>query len=170
MRNVQLRVRTAREAGAVFEKVSDFASYPEHVKVIRDVTVHPAAPGSDVASDWEVYFRNGILRWSEVDTVDRAARTIDFVQTEGDFDEFSGRWSVTETAGSSEVLFEADFDFGIPSLAGILDPIAERTFKETIGRVLVGLFGDVTVIGDEATAAILDLPEEPVELAAAGAL
>jgi ribosome-associated toxin RatA of RatAB toxin-antitoxin module len=148
MRSLRLRVSTqAVGAAEAFRRISDFARYSELVDVVRAVTVHPAAPGQPVPSDWEVDFRNGILRWSEVDHFDTEARRIDFQQTTGDFEEFFGSWQVDPVAAGCEVTFEASFDFGIPSLAGILEPIAGRVLEETITRVLTGLLGEVRVLG-----------------------
>jgi ribosome-associated toxin RatA of RatAB toxin-antitoxin module len=171
MRNVTLRARVpAASLDNCFSRISDFARYPELVDVVRSVTVHPIAPDGTEHSDWEVYFRSGILRWSEADRKDGAGHAITFEQTDGDFDSFTGSWSVGAEGGEADasetedgrpeerqvtVTFRAGFDFGIPSLAGILDPIAERVFKETIARVLAGLFGAVQVIGDPATARAL---------------
>lgn len=149
MRYVTLRAQVpAADPDACFGRIADFARYPELVDVVRSVAVHPAAPDEPEHSDWEVYFRNGILRWSETDAKDGRSRRIAFEQTDGDFDVLTGSWSVTAAAQGCQVTFETAFDFGIPSLAGILDPIAERVFKETIARVLAGLFGTVNVIGD----------------------
>jgi ribosome-associated toxin RatA of RatAB toxin-antitoxin module len=163
MRTVTLRARVpAPSLDTCFSRISDFARYPDLVDVVRSVTVHPVAPDGTEYSDWEVYFRSGILRWSEADRKDGAGHEITFEQTDGDFDSFTGSWSVGGEAGDQEtdadqvlVTFRAGFDFGIPSLAGILDPIAERVFKETIARVLAGLFGGVQVLGDPATARAL---------------
>ncbi|HEX6471592.1 MAG TPA: SRPBCC family protein [Streptosporangiaceae bacterium] len=146
MRAVQLRVEVPAAPDAVYDKIGDFGRYPDLVDVVRSVRV----AGDD--SDWEVYFRNGILRWSETDLKDRANMRISFAQTDGDFDHFAGHWCVAPLAGGSLVHFEADFDFGIPSLAGILDPIAERTFRETVYRILVGLFGTGRLVEPDAPA------------------
>jgi ribosome-associated toxin RatA of RatAB toxin-antitoxin module len=135
MRTVQLHVAVPAATDYAYEKIGDFARYPDLVDVVRSVRVR----GGD--SDWEVYFRNGVLRWSETDLMDRGRLRIAFAQTDGDFDHFAGHWCVRPLAAGSLVHFEADFDFGIPSLAGILDPIAERTFQETVLQILVGLFG-----------------------------
>jgi ribosome-associated toxin RatA of RatAB toxin-antitoxin module len=156
MREVRLRVRVAgATADECFGRIADFARYPDLVDVVRSVTVHPVLAGEPEHSDWEVYFRNGILRWSESDELDRSRMVIGFAQIDGDFEEFTGRWRIEPVAGGCDVYFGAEFDFGIPSLAGILDPIAERVFKETIARVLAGLFDRVEVLDDEATAAAL---------------
>jgi len=66
------------------------------------------------------------------------------------------------------VTFDSDFDFGIPSLAGILDPVAERVFKETIARVLTGLFDEIDVLGDPEVAAALAATPAPAEAIGVG--
>lgn len=141
-------------AAAAFDRVRDFARYPELVDVVRAVTVHEVSD-TEETSDWEVYFRNGILRWTETDQFDRDGLTIAFSQLDGDFAEFAGTWRITAHDGGCQVAFDTEFDFGIPSLAGILDPVAERVFKETIARVVKGLFPSAEVVGDEAVAQAL---------------
>lgn len=156
MRSVTLRALVPfTDPDACFRRIGDFERYPELVDVVRSVAVHPPEPGGREYSDWEVYFRNGILRWSEADRKDGAARLITFEQTDGDFDSFRGSWVVTAAGAECAVTFETEFDFGIPSLAGILEPIAERVFKETIARVLAGLFGTVRVVDDPKIAQAL---------------
>lgn len=150
------------DPAAVFERVGDFARYPELVPVVRAVTVHEVSSVEET-SDWEVYFRNGILRWTEEDRFDHGARTITFAQLDGDFDSFTGVWKISADGRGSLVDFDAEFDFGIPSLAGILDPVAVRVFKETIARVVIGLFDTARVVGDEAVArAVAEPAAEPV--------
>lgn len=139
---------------AAFARVKDFAAYPDLVDVVRSVTVRHTSD-TDESSDWEVYFRNGILRWTETDRFDPAALTIVFEQIDGDFEEFSGSWVIAADGDGCRIAFDTAFDFGIPSLAGILDPVAERVFKETIARVVRGLFPNAEVIGDEAVARAL---------------
>ncbi|GAA3486011.1 MULTISPECIES: type II toxin-antitoxin system RatA family toxin [Streptomyces] len=152
MRNASVLLRVEGTAPeAAFDRVHDFARYPEFTEVVRSVTVHELSAAEET-SEWEVYFRNGILRWTEADRFDRETLVISFEQIDGDFAEFSGTWRVSADGPDTLIAFSADFDFGIPSLAGILDPVAQRVFKETIARVVVGLFGSARVEGDEAVA------------------
>ncbi|MCS0638360.1 SRPBCC family protein [Streptomyces sp. LP05-1] len=152
MRNAEVLLRVdGVEPEAAFDRIHDFARYPEFTDVVRSVTVHEISDEEET-SDWEVYFRNGILRWTEADRFDRGTLVISFEQIDGDFAEFSGTWRISAEGADTLVAFSADFDFGIPSLAGILDPVAQRVFKETIARVVIGLFGGATVVGDEAVA------------------
>lgn len=152
MRNASVVLRIhGINPDTAFDRVRDFARYPEFTDVVRSVSVHELSPAEET-SDWEVYFRNGILRWTEADRFDRDTLVISFEQIDGDFAEFSGTWRVSADGPDALISFSADFDFGIPSLAGILDPVAQRVFKETIARVVVGLFDGATVEGDEDVA------------------
>ncbi|MEV8314367.1 SRPBCC family protein [Streptomyces sp. NPDC059900] len=148
-------------ARAVYDRVKEFARYPELADVVRSVTVHGVSETEETSS-WEVYFRNGILRWTESDRFDAPGLAITFVQLDGDFEVFRGAWQIVDTGHEVLVGFRAEFDFGIPSLAGILEPVAERVIKETIARVVLGLFASGRVVGDEALArAVGTVPTEP---------
>jgi ribosome-associated toxin RatA of RatAB toxin-antitoxin module len=168
MRSVHVAVELAGvPPDGGYAQVKQFDRYPELVPVVRAVSVHPQSADEET-SDWEVYFRNGILRWTESDRFDPAHLTISFTQLDGDFDTFSGSWEIAATPAGCVVRFDADFDFGIPSLAGIIDPVAERVIKETIARVVIGLFdGNGRVVGDDALAHAVSLPPAEIKLVGA---
>ena len=141
MRHVEVRAfLPAVEATAAFDTLVDFPRYPTLVDVVRSVTVRSRPGDVPMISSWEVHFRNGILSWTEADHLRRDSLTIAFETTEGDFDEFTGSWVLSRRDDGVELLFAADFDFGVPSLAGIVDPVAERVLTETIQLILRGLF------------------------------
>ncbi|MEW1599508.1 SRPBCC family protein [Streptomyces sp. NPDC093808] len=143
-------------APVVFDRLRDFAAYPKYTDAVREVIVTEA--GADtVDSQWWVNFRNGVLCWRERDTIDTTALTIDFTQTEGDFDTFSGSWQVQQHAEAVTVRFTADFDLGMPSLAALIDPIACDALIEAITLILRGLLGEHITL----------TTPEPVEAAAA---
>lgn len=139
---------------AVFDRVARFERFPSLAPHVRSNTVHSGPPEDPATgprevtggSSWELHFRSGLLRWTERDRFDRAGRHIEFTQEDGDFDTFSGSWAITADGPDSTVAFRAAFDFGIPSLEGILDPIAERVIKETVAWVLVGMFARVDLL------------------------
>ncbi|MEV6975315.1 SRPBCC family protein [Kitasatospora sp. NPDC093806] len=142
MRTVDLEVRYDHVApDEAYARIGDFARYPALVAAVRRVTVHPGPRTGPLHSDWEVDFRNGVLSWSEADTFDAERRTIFFEQTTGDFDTFTGHWQVKADGAGCAVSFTAEFDFGLPSLAGIIDPVAERVLRENILGILDGLLG-----------------------------
>ncbi|HET8658027.1 MAG TPA: SRPBCC family protein [Micromonosporaceae bacterium] len=144
MRHVEIHafVPDAR-AEEVFDKISDFRRYPDLVEIVRSVTVTTRDDGA-LLSTWGVLFRNGILSWTEVDWLHRDQLKIDFVQTEGDFDELSGGWVFEQREDGVGIVFYNDFDFGIPSLATIIEPVAERVLTETMQLIMKRLFEQAT--------------------------
>ncbi|NEA61469.1 SRPBCC family protein [Streptomyces sp. SID12488] len=155
MREVIVQVvaeeRTARQA---YELICDFRRYPELTDTVNEVVVHPPEADGSLRSDWSVVFRNGLMRWSELDRFVPETLTVEFEQIQGDFEIFHGSWACEErdaedigatgTTAVTVVTFRSDFDLGIPSLAEILDPVAESTLRDNILRILEGLMGRVT--------------------------
>lgn len=144
------------DADAVFDRICDFERYAEYTDSVREVTVSTRADGA-LDSEWSVNFRNGVLCWSERDHIDRSERTIAFTQLDGDFETFEGEWAI-ETAGADvTVRFTARFDLGMPTLAAIIDPIAEQALRDNLHAILRGLLGEEVVFldgGGEAEAAV----------------
>ena len=135
------------DAAAVFARISDFASYSEHTEAVREITVIPVDENV-LDSTWLVNFRSGTVRWTERDHIHPSERTIWFEQISGDFETLTGEWKVTEETGGVRIAFSTDFDLGMPSIASIIDPIAERTLADNTAAILRGLFGDaITVLG-----------------------
>ncbi|MFJ3223974.1 type II toxin-antitoxin system RatA family toxin [Streptomyces sp. NPDC086783] len=148
MRHVELdALIPGEQAESVLHAVRRWERYPDLAPHVNATTVHAAYPDPAASSSWELHFRSGLLRWTEDDTVLPEQGEIRFEQSDGDFDSFSGTWSVTQDGDDVAVRFDADFDFGIPSLEGILDPIAERVIKETVAWALTGLFPAVRIGG-----------------------
>lgn len=153
MRTTSLRIRVpGYDVYAAFRALANFERFGELAADVRTVVTHPVlslGQSSVRASDWVVHFRRGLMRWNEWETVDADRLRIDFRQTEGDFAELHGFWQLAETGNDPagfEVAFEITYDFGIESLAGITDPIAERVITRVICSVLTGLFGEITVL------------------------
>ncbi|WP_316525466.1 type II toxin-antitoxin system RatA family toxin [Kitasatospora brasiliensis] len=164
---MELKLQSSVDADFAFRCIAEFEKYPEFVDEVRSVVV-TRTEGNELLSEWDIFFRNGPLRWSEVDYFQPAQRRIVFEQTAGDFEIFRGSWQVDAVEDGCAVTFEATFDFGIPSLAGVLEPIATKVLKEAIATIVHQLLGGATVVGDPATAAaVLARIERKRETAAA---
>ncbi|MGW0531835.1 type II toxin-antitoxin system RatA family toxin [Streptomyces sp. NPDC003032] len=148
MRHVELEaVVPAEQVSTVFDSVMRWEKYPDLAPHVNSTTVHATLPAEKCSSSWELHFRSGLLRWTEDDVFLPEQGTIRFEQSDGDFDSFVGVWSLTQDGDDVAVRFDGDFDFGIPSLEGILDPIAERVIKETVAWALTGLFPSTRIAG-----------------------
>ncbi|MGW3523373.1 aromatase/cyclase [Streptomyces olivaceus] len=153
MRHVVLHALAEGLAPAdVYHRICDFRRYPEYSEVFREVRVEPPLPDGSTVSDWTVEFRGGLMRWRERDTFAPETYSVAFEQLSGDFQTFEGGWRCEARDGGTLVVFTAAFDLGIPSLAEILDPVAESTVRTNIARVLEGL-ADAEVIDERAAAA-----------------
>ncbi|GAA3879158.1 aromatase/cyclase [Streptomyces lacrimifluminis] len=148
MRHVELdALIPAEQADTVYDSVRRWERYPDLAPHVNATTVHATYPDENASSSWELHFRSGLLRWTESDVFVPERGEIRFEQTDGDFDSFTGTWTLVQQGADVSVRFAADFDFGIPSLEGILDPIAERVIKETVAWALAGLFPAVRLSG-----------------------
>jgi ribosome-associated toxin RatA of RatAB toxin-antitoxin module len=149
MRNVSLYTLVPdADATAVFERISDFPRYSDYTNAVREVRID-RREGEYVTSTWSVNFRNGVLCWTERDRIDAQLLDIEFEQLSGDFAVFTGAWRVEQIDGNVAVLFSASFDLGMPTLAAIIDPIAEHALLENIQSILVGLLGDTVIFSTD---------------------
>ncbi len=137
------------EANHVFDTLADFRHYADLVDVVVSVDVEKDDE-DNVRSSWVVKFRNGLLRWTEQDWFRRHKLRLDFNQIEGDFDEFFGGWVLVAEPDGVKASLIVDFDFGVPSLANIVDPVAERVLTDVTKEILRGLFGEQVVFLDPA--------------------
>ncbi|MEV2211854.1 aromatase/cyclase [Streptomyces sp. NPDC050997] len=136
----------------VYRRITDFRRYPELTDTVREVRVDAPLPDGSLVSDWTVAFRGGLMRWRERDTFSPETLSLTFEQLSGDFQTFEGSWRCEPRDDGTLVVFTASFDLGIPTLAEILDPVAESTLRTNIARILFGLVG-AEVIDECATAA-----------------
>lgn len=154
MRSLEVKLRSfATDADRAYQRIIEFERYPDFVEEVRSVVVHGRNGTEPLRSDWEIFFRNGPLHWSEVDYFQPDLRRIVFEQTAGDFEVFRGSWQVKSIQEGCEVSFAATFDFGIPSLAGVLEPIATKVLKEGIAIIVYKLLGSASVVDDPEIAA-----------------
>ena len=149
MRTIRLRLHVPHQSASdVYATLANFERYPQLCDAVQKVAVTKVS-GRRIVSEWEVTFRAGLLRWTEEDTFDPGALTITFRQLEGDVAVFDGSWRCVDAAQGSEVLFSADLDLGIPSLADALEPIAVRTLIANIISIVRGLVGSAELVASD---------------------
>ena len=149
MRLVHLRLHVPGKAASdVYATLADFERYPDLSDAVRSVAVTRVSENITV-SQWEVRFRAGLLRWTEEDTFDPAAKSITFRQLDGDAAVFDGSWQCLDAGPGSQIVFSARLDMGIPSLADALEPIAARTLTDNIVSIVRGLLGHADLAAAE---------------------
>jgi ribosome-associated toxin RatA of RatAB toxin-antitoxin module len=134
----------SRTASECYPVVCDFARYPELTDAVLRVEIDDLGNGRTGAT-WDVRFRRGILRWSEEDRFDPELCRVDFSMLAGDLEHMSGYWHLLDSGDGCELSFFCDFDMGIPTLAHIIEPIAEQTLRDNVVRILAALFPAVRI-------------------------
>jgi len=141
MRTIEIQaIAESRKAADVFAVLADFEQYQHQCGAVRSVVFSERGEERSV-SKWEVNFRQGIMRWTEIDHFDLDDHSIRFEQLEGDAKSFSGAWLMSDVNNGCLIRFVASFDMGVPSLNEVIEPIAERALEENIESILRGLLG-----------------------------
>ncbi|MEW5249684.1 type II toxin-antitoxin system RatA family toxin [Microbulbifer sp. 2201CG32-9] len=157
MRRVEIHaVITGTSANTVFDTLSDFRHYVDLVDTVVSVEMHRET-GKEAESSWVVKFRNGLLKWTERDWFKREELKMEFEQIDGDFEEFMGTWNIEQQGSDVKVALIVDFDFGIPSLESIVNPVAVRVLTDVTKQILIGLFGKGVQFSDATQGAMLEL-------------
>ncbi len=145
------------EPTEAFGRLADYERYPEQTPSVRSVEI--VHRDGEQLSLWRVDFRGGVLCWTERDTVDAEQLRLDFEQVDGDLELFAGGWQVVPAVGpggrhGSLMVFVADLDLGIPSLAPLVDPIAASALRANMTAVLTGLFADAEILEPQTARAL----------------
>lgn len=131
---VSLPVSASREA--IYPILKDMEKYPEFMTDLVSVKVVERA-GDTTVSQWVSNVDGRIIRWTERDTFDDANCHIAYSQIEGDLKKFAGEWILTPLDGATtEIKLTVDFEFGIPMIAGLLNPIAKKKVKVNSEKML----------------------------------
>lgn len=124
----------------VWEILLDVGDYSEAMDHVRSVEVLEEVDERIRRVAWSVLLKGSILEWVEEERIDRENRSIVFEQLSGDLEFFDGHWSL-QAIGERETtaLFEVEFEIGIPPLAEMLNPVAQRALHESSIEVLRGI-------------------------------
>jgi hypothetical protein len=139
------------EPDEAFRRLAAYERYPDQTTTV--LSVETEQRDGDLYSTWHVDFRGGVLRWKEKDEIDESTRSLTFRQVEGDLDLFEGAWHVMGVPAGSKMIFTAELDMGIPTLAPIIDPVARQALQTNIRAILRGLFSDARLDWVEPAAA-----------------
>jgi uncharacterized membrane protein len=124
----------------VWEILLDIESYPREMEHVRSVEIVEQFDGRQRRAAWSVLLKGSILEWLEEERIDSDNYAIEFRQLSGDLEHFDGHWAL-EASGERETtaVFEVLFEIGIPPLAEMLNPVAQRSLRENCAEMLRGI-------------------------------
>ena len=81
--------------------------------------------------------------WTERDDFYPETFRITYKQTAGDLKKMEGAWELVDTEEGVNVSLAVDFEFGIPMIAGLLNPILIRKVRENSEDMLQAIKGEI---------------------------
>lgn len=139
MPHVVLEILVHAPSDLVWGVVSDVVGYPEYMENVREVTLVDVGPDGERILAWTVILKGSVLQWIEVERINEKGRRIDFDQRSGDLETFRGHWQVCDSANGTIVELDIEFEIGIPMLAEMLNPVAERALRDNSEQMLRAL-------------------------------
>lgn len=124
----------------VFALLSDMSAFPRFMKSVDSVTIEESGPGYTI-SRWKAHIQGGSFEWRERDQFDPEAGEIRYEQLSGDLKVFRGFWRIAERDGTCEVTLQTEFEFGVPMLAALLNPVGKWAIRENSRAMLHAIAG-----------------------------
>ena len=120
---------------AVCTRMEDFARFMPDV---RSVTVLERHDWGTLTS-WDTTLRGRPFRWVERDVMDPDKHAIHYEQTQGDLAVFRGDWQITAVPEGCRVELTCEFEFGMPMLAALLNPVAAMVVRSNLEHMLAAV-------------------------------
>jgi ribosome-associated toxin RatA of RatAB toxin-antitoxin module len=124
----------------VWDTVVDIEGYQDSMDTVRSVRIIEQDNECRRRAAWSVLLKGAILEWEEEEHLDHETHRVVFKQIRGDLEHFDGHWAL-HTLGPEQtrVVFEVVFEIGIPMLADMLNPAAQRSLRENCTEMLQGV-------------------------------
>jgi len=124
----------------VYALAKDVESFPEFMPDVESLEVVECSDdGSRTVTRWvgiAKEFRIKI-KWTEEDLWDDATHTCRFRQLKGEYNEYGGTWTFTQTDdGKCKFTSELDYEYDIPLIGPLLKKVIERLMRDNTQRLL----------------------------------
>jgi|SRR3954447_10873864 len=140
MPNVELDIEIRAPIARVWDAVVDVERYPDTMANVRWVEIREVESPELRRTAWSVTLKGSILEWEEREHLDHDRHVVEFHQLKGDMEVFTGSWVLEERAPDlTHVRLDTEFEIGIPLLADMLNPVAQRALRENSAEMLRGV-------------------------------
>ncbi|MBP2635934.1 MAG: hypothetical protein H6Q72_1841 [Firmicutes bacterium] len=135
---VEVTLPVNAEPGQIYPILKDMEKYPDFMADLVSVEVIERKDNTTMTK-WVSNVDGRIIRWTEIDNFDDTNMHISYKQIEGDLKKFEGEWILTPFAGGTEIKLTVDFEFGIPMIAGLLNPILKKKVRDNSMNMLTAI-------------------------------
>ena len=121
----------------VYAALSDMERFPEFMADLQAVVVLERGEGYTVTA-WTAKLRGVTFRWTERDQF--LPGRIVYQQVSGDLKKFEGEWRLEDVSpGVVRVVLVTEFEFGVPMLAALLNPVGALILRDNARSMLAAL-------------------------------
>lgn len=113
----------------VYALVKDMEAYPRFMPALNEVRVLERGENWAITA-WDTTLNGMSFKWRERDDFDETSFRIRYAQIDGDLKKFEGEWLVERAGGRSCVTLKVDFEFGVPMLSALLNPVAKVKLRQ----------------------------------------
>ena len=122
----------------IYNIVKNMEAYPGFMHDLESVEI--IERGNDYTiSHWVSNVDGRRIVWTERDTFFDDENRIVYKQTEGDLKKMEGEWRLKNSDDGVEVVLAVDFEFGIPMIAGLLNPILKKKVRDNSENMLAAV-------------------------------
>ena len=133
-----INIQGSRDFAYVMAK--EMEKYPQYMESVQEVRILTTDPiENSTITQWVTNVDGRLIRWTEKDVFDDEAKTISYRQISGDLKKFEGEWRFQSVDGGTRVTLTVAFEFGIPMLAGLLNPILKKKTQANCDAMLLAI-------------------------------
>lgn len=130
------------DKNAIYQVIQNMEDYPRFMESLVSVTVLERGKNYDI-SHWVSNVDGRKIVWTERDDFYPEDFKITYQQTDGDLKKMEGVWELNDEAEGVRVSLTVNFEFGIPMIAGLLNPLLVRKVRENSEAMLAAVKGQI---------------------------
>jgi len=135
---IEVSTIVSGELSHIWDIVQDMEGYPKFMPNLQRVEVLERGDNSTVSS-WVSNVDGRIIKWKERDVFFPDQYRIEYCQVSGDLKKFEGHWQLTPVDGGVKIVLTVDFEFGIPMVATLLNPLLKKKVRENSEGMLAAI-------------------------------
>jgi len=126
------------EPKKVLDLFRDLETFPEYMANVTSIEVVERGAGWSV-SHWVTDLDGAPLEWREMDSFDDEQCAMEFRLTEGDIEQFEGRWCFTPCDGGTRATCDLDYRLGVPVIEEAVGPTILHKVEHNMSQMLAAI-------------------------------
>ncbi|MEE3081508.1 MAG: type II toxin-antitoxin system RatA family toxin [Pseudomonadota bacterium] len=124
---------SAQQMYDLVRDVDNYSKFVPYCTASRVISVTEAAEGQSVMlADLRVAYKMLRETYTSEIKMDAAVHSLLVTQANGPFRKLDNRWTFTDTSEGSDIHFYMDFEFGVPLLRQIIQPMMGRVVEKFV--------------------------------------